>query len=367
MRVITFTSLCLTLAVSVANAQIQPQTMQPAETMDEPGENWIMSVSRGAGYIFDASTGDMQGLISISNLTPAVQPHPARGEFYAAASFYSRGTYGERTDLLTIHDYENLSPIAEVEIPNKITSLPIRTYIGLLSDGNHVAVSNMTPAQSISIVDIENRNFVGEISTAGCALILPVENNDFMTMCGDGTLMLVEVDSDGNESNRSRSAKFFDVQEDPVYDRPVQTADGWLLVTNAGKAIEVTTSGSDMNIADPWDIVTEEDSEAGWWPGGSQLYTVHKELGLLYIAMHQGEEYSHHEPGTEVWVVSLESRRRIATIEFEEPVTNIMVTQESDPLLIVDMDGTANVHDALTFTFERKLPHGQGPEMFEDL
>lgn len=110
MRVITFTSLCLTLTLSVANAQIQPQTMQPNETMSEPGENWIMTVTSGAGYIFDASSGEMQGLISISGQTPAVQPHPARGEFYSAGAFFSRGSYGERTDVLTIHDYENLSP-----------------------------------------------------------------------------------------------------------------------------------------------------------------------------------------------------------------------------------------------------------------
>lgn len=366
MRVITFTSLCLTLAVSVANAQIQPQTIQPTETMAAPGENWIMSVTSDAGYIFDASSGEMQGLISISGHTPAVQPHPSRGEFYAAASYYSRGSYGDRTDILTIHDYENLSPIAEVAIPNKITALPLRTYIGLLSDGNHVAVSNMTPAQSVSIVDIVNRNFVGEISTAGCALILPVANNDFMSLCGDGTLMLIDIDSDGNESNRTRSAKFFDVQEDAVYDRPVQTADGWLLVSHGGKAYDVSVSASNMNIGDAWEIVTAEDAEEGWWPGGGQLYTVHKNLGLLYISMHKGEEFSHHEPGTEVWVVSLASRRRIATIEFEKTVTSIMVTQEAEPLLMVDTEGETNVYDALTFTFERTIP-GPGASIFEDL
>jgi len=298
MRVITFTGLCLTLAASLANAQIQPQTMQPSETMAEPGENWIMTVTRNAGYIFDASNGEMHGLITISGHTPAVQPNPARGEFYAAVSYYSRGSYGERTDVLTIHDYENLAPIAEVDIPDKIVSLNFRAYIGLLSDGKHVAVSNMTPAQSVSIVDIDNRSFVGEISTPGCALILPVDNNDFMTMCGDGTLMLLEVDGDGKESNRIRTSKFFDVQEDPVYDRPVETADGWLLITNGGKAFEVSTSGNRMNVSDAWEIVTAEDAEDGWWPGGNQPYTVHRDLGLLYVTMHQGERYTHYDPGT---------------------------------------------------------------------
>jgi len=367
MRVITFTSLCLALAVSAANAQIQPQTMQPTETMAEPGENWIMTVTRDAGYIFDAASGEMQGLISISGQTPAVQPNPARGEFYAAGAYFSRGSYGDRTDVLTIHDYENLSPVAEVTIPSKTTALPFRSYIGLLSDGNHVAVSNMTPAQSVSIVDVANRNFVGEISTPGCALILPVSNNDFLTICGDGTLMLIDVDGDGNESNRTRSAKFFDVLDDAVYDHPVQTADGWLLVSHAGKAYDISVSGSDMSIGDAWDIVTEEEAEEGWWPGGGQLYSVHKNLGLVYISMHKGEQYSHHEPGTEVWVFSLAAKRRIATIEFENPVVNVMVTQEAEPLLMIaDKDGATKVYDALTFVYERTI-EGPGAELFEDL
>jgi methylamine dehydrogenase heavy chain len=309
----------------------------------------------------------MQGLITISGHTPAVQPNPARGEFYAAVSYYSRGSYGERTDVLTIHDYENLSPIAEVDIPDKIVSLNFRAYIGLLSDGKHVAISNMTPAQSVSIVDIENRSFVGEISTPGCALIMPVANNDFMTLCGDGTLMLLEVDGAGNESNRVRTNKFFDVQDDPVYDRPVDTADGWLLITNGGKAFDVSTSGNRMNVSDAWDVVTEEDAEDGWWPGGNQVYTVHKDLGLLYISMHQGEKYTHYNPGTEVWVFSLASKRRIARVEFETPVQGIMVTQEAEPLLIVgDEEGETHVYDALKFTYERTI-ESPGPSLFEDL
>lgn len=367
MRVITMTGLCLTLAVSVANAQIRPQTMQPSEKMADPGENWIMAVTQDAGYIFDASTGDMQGLISVSGHTPAVQPNKNRREFYAAASYYSRGVYGDRTDILTIHDFENLSPVAEVDIPDKITSLDFRAYIGLLSDGKHVAVSNMTPAQSVSIVDVENRSFVGEISTPGCALIMPVGNNDFMTLCGDGTLMLVEVDGNGNESNRSRTAKFFDVQEDPVYDRPVETAGGWLLVTNGGKAFDVSTSGNRVNVGEAWEVVTADDADDNWWPGGNQLYSVHKSLGLLYIAMHQGEEYSHYDPGTEVWVFSLASKRRIARIEFESPVHIVMVTQEEEPLLVVvDEENKTQVYDALTFRHQRTIEVPE-PAQLEDL
>jgi len=367
MRVITTTLLCLTLAIPVANAQIQPQTIGPTEKMPEPGKNWFMAVTDHGGYVYDATTGEMHGLISVSNQSPAVQPNPARKEFYVANSYYSRGSYGERTDVLVIHDYENLSPIAEIEIPKKITVLNFREYIGLMSGGRHLGISNMTPAQSVSIVDIVDRRFVGEISTPGCALVLPVDNNDFLTMCGDGTLMLVDLDDNGNEANRIRSKKFFDVQVDPIYDRPQRTAGGWLVFSHGGKVFDVTTTASRVNIGNDWDLLSDEDREAGWWPGGGQLASVHHGYGLLYVAMHQGEQYSHHEPGTEVWVYSLAAKRRIGRIEFETPVVDLMVTQEDEPKLIVgDEDRKTHVYDARKFKFERTID-GPPAGLFEDL
>lgn len=366
MRVITI-ALALAFAIPAANAQIQPQTMGPAETMPEPGENWFMYLSDTAAYVFDAKSGKMQGLISISRQTPAVQASIERREFYAAASYYSRGSYGDRTDILTIHDFANLSPIAEVDIPDKIVALKFSAYIGLMSGGKHVAVSNMTPAQSVSVVDIESRDFVGEISTPGCALVLPVDNNDFMSLCGDGTLMLVDLDDNGTEANRVRSNKFFDVQQDPVYDRPVATADGWLAFTHRGKAFEITTTETRIRIGDAFDIVTAEDAEEGWWPGGRQLAALHKDLGLFYILMHEGEEYSHHESGSEIWVFSLASKARIARIEMEKPANGILVTQETEPLLIVaDDEKGLHIYDALTFRHERSID-GPAAQLLVDL
>ncbi len=366
MRVITLTLLCLTLAIPAANAQIQPQTIGPTETMPEPGVNWFMSVSDDSAYVFDATTGEMHGLLSLSGRTPAVQPARERGEFYAAGTYYSRGVYGDRSDILVVHDYENLAPIAEIELPEKLAWLNFRQYIGMMSGGRHVGVSNLSPAQSVSVVDIEDRRFVSEISTPGCSLILPVENNSFLTICGDGTLMLIGLDDSGNELSRVRSEKFFELQEDPVYDRPTATNGGWLLFTHGGKAFNVTTEGGQIVISDPWDLVTEEDSEKSWWPGGRQLATAHKGLDLFYIVMHKGEQYTHHEPGTEIWVFSTDSRRRLARIEFETPVANILVTQEEEPLLIVgDTEGGTHVYDALKFTLERTI-EGPGGGTFED-
>ena len=124
-----------------------------------------------------------------------------RKEFYAAESFYSRGTRGDRFDVVTIFDYDNLSPVAEIDIPNKLAVLSMDGHLALTGNGRHLAAFNMTPAQSISVVDVENRSFVGEISTPGCAVMMPVADSDLLMICGDGTLQLLQLDAAGNESN----------------------------------------------------------------------------------------------------------------------------------------------------------------------
>jgi methylamine dehydrogenase heavy chain len=368
MRVITLLALSLSLLAPLANAQIEPHTAT-VETMDDPGENWFITKTGNGAYIYDGTTGEMQGLISLSRQTPVVQPNPARKEFYAAETYYSRGVHGDRTDVMTIYDYENLSPVAEVEIPQKITILPLRTYIQLMGDGRHVGIFNMTPAASVTIVDVVDRSLVGEISTPGCALVMAVGNNDFLMICGDGTMQLVQLDDDGNESNRERSREFFSVENDPVFDRPVPFNGGWLLVSHHGQVFHVTVDGDDIDISRPWSMISEEDAEENWRPGGGQVKSVHEGMGLLYILMHQGEEYTHHEAGTEVWVVNLVAQRRIGRLELPVAARNIMVTQEAEPKLIVaDDDGGLHLYDAVQLRLDRTIEDpGPAAGLIQDL
>jgi methylamine dehydrogenase heavy chain len=368
MRVISLLILCLMFLAPLANAQIPPR-QATLETMDDPSENWFISMPWGEGaYIYDGITGEMQGLLSLSRHTPAIQPNPARKEIYAAESYYSRGVRGERTDLLTIYDYENLSPIAEVEIPKKITILPFRTYIQLMSGGRHVGIFNMTPAASVTIVDVIDRSFVGEISTPGCALIMAVGNNDFLMICGDGTMQLIQLDDDGIESNRVRSNEFFSIGDDPVFDHPVPFNGGWLLVSHLGQVFHVTVDGDDIDISDAWSMISEEDAEEKWRPGGSQLKSVHEGTGLMYVLMHQGGEYTHQNPGTEVWVYNLAAQRRIARLELADETSNIMVTQESEPKLIVaDKESGLHIYDALKLKLDRTIEDsGPAADLIQD-
>jgi methylamine dehydrogenase heavy chain len=363
MRFITPLALGLTLCMPLASAQIPPEEIS-VETMPEPGANWFISKTGNGGYIYDATTGYMQGLLSLSRQSPAVTVWRPRREFYAAESYVSRGVYGDRTDMVVVYDFDNLSPVAEVIIPNHMARLQVRNHLALMNNGRHLVVHNMNPGHSVSIVDVEDRVFVYEISTPGCAVNLPVADSDFLQVCGDGTLQLIQLDLSGFEVNRERSEIFFNVQDDAVFDRTTRSADGWFLITHAGTIYEVSTSGSNIAIDDGWSIVPE--TETDWRPGGDEFITAHQQTGLLYVAMHQGEVDTHHEPGNEIWVIDSNTQRRLYRIKLETPASSLMVTQEDEPKLIVaDDDGGTHVYNALTFAHERSI-RTPGASHFED-
>ncbi len=363
MRVTTPLALALALFVPLAAAQIVPEEIS-IETMSDPGPNWFISKTGNGGYIFDATTGEMQGMLSLSRLTPAVTMWHPRREFYATESYLARGVRGERTDLVAVYDFENLSPVAEIIIPNHMARLSLRNHLGLMNNGRHLAVLNMNPGHSVSIVDVEDRVFIYEASTPGCAVIMPVADSDFLQLCGDGTLQLIQLDISGFEENRVRSDIFFNVMEDAIFDRTARSANGWYLITHAGTIYEVGTQGSEIVINDSWSVTQE--GEDSWRPGGDEFITAHRETGLLFVAMHEGEVDTHHVPGEEIWVLDANSGRRLHRMELEVPATSIMVTQEDEPKLIVaDDEGGTHVYDALTFAFERSIVT-PGAALFED-
>ncbi len=349
-------STLLVLLAPVAGAQLAPELVG-VETMDEPGKNWFVAKSRNGGYIYDADTGEMHGLLSFSNFTSAFEIDNVRRQFYAPESYFSRGVHGDRTDIVTIYDFENLAPVAEIDIPEKIAVLPFRRHVGLSNDGRHFLVFNMSPAQSVSVIDVEDREFVGEISTPGCAMIMPVAERDFLMICGDGTLQLIQLAEDGTEANRERSKKFFDVLDDPIFDRPAPTANGWLLLSRTGRALEVTVEGKRIRLGDEWSLVEDDDREAGWVPGGGEFVSVHKATGLTYVLMHQAEEeFTHHDPGTEIWVMHAGERRRLERIELEVPAVSLYVTQSDEPkLLVSDEEGGLHVFDAISLALDMTI------------
>ena len=113
------------------------------------------------------------------------------------------------------------------------------------------------------------------------------------------------------------------------------TGNGWLLTTYLGKVFEISVDGSDISISDPWPMLTEEDLEAGWRPGGGQYITYHQDLDLLFVLMNPGGEFAHDSPGTEVWVFDRASQRRVHRVPIEYGGSNLYVTPDEKPLLVI--------------------------------
>lgn len=356
MRVTVSTVLCLLFVGASARAEITAETLTTS-TMATPQSSWFIVYAWGrSAYIFDADDGQMQGLVSLSGYTPALQPNLSRREFYAAESFYSRGDRGERTDILTIFDMTTLTATAEISIPMKSEPSTYRRHIGLLGNKRHVAVLNMTPGQSVSIVDVEKREFIGEIAIPGCSTIMPVGTNSFLLICGDGTLQLIRLGDDGKEAGRSRSDVFFSVNDDPIGDTPVATESGWLFQSYGGIIYEASVNGDSVDITASWSLLDPSDVAGGWRIGGDEPMAHNNEHDLLYTLMHVGTLDERDEPATEVWVFDRKLQRRLARLEVETPVHNVMVTQEAAPkLLLLDQDAAVSVYDGLRLKKLRKI------------
>lgn len=341
-------ALALLLATTAGAADLDPE-LGSVETLGQPDAHWLITSGFLAGaYVWDADSGEMKGKINISDYTSAFGIDEARGMIYAPGSYYSRGTYGERSDVLVFNDLKTLAAVAEVAVPKKLAAVFHRAVINPVGD-RFYGLYNMTPAMSVSIVDVEKREFVEEISTAGCAFVYPVPGRRFMQLCGDGTVQVISLGSDGKESGRVRSKKFFDPDTDPVFDFAVANGDDWILISYEGLVYQVSVSDR-ISISKPWSILTDEDKEAGWRVGGSEPFAFNANTGTLFTLVHEGGKDTHEEDGTHIWALDFATQRRGYEIELEEPIGVIGVSQDAEPLLYV-AGGSPNairVHDALT-------------------
>ncbi len=301
-----------------------------------PQPSWFILRSWVNGsYIFDGESGQMLGTVSHWIMTPALVTVPERGEIYHADSFIERRFTGKRNDVITVVDLKTLSTKAEIDIPDKAAALQERGHIALLGNDRHLVIYNLTPAQSVSIVDVVDRQFKGEISTPGCAVSLPVEQQSFLMICADGSLQLIDLDDNGAELQRSRSKPFFDANSDPVFANPIFTADGWLLISHDGLAYRVAVAKDQVEISPAVSLLTENDRQQTWRPGSEQGFTVHQGSNQLYVLMHQGGVDTHTQPGTEIWVYDLENLQRSKRVLLEVEAAGILVSQEQQPRLYV--------------------------------
>ena len=290
-------------------------------------------------------------MLSTGGLFSNLNIPTSRKEIYAAATFYTRLNRGTRTDVVTIFDRDNLAPIGEVIIPAKRgTGMPNLALSALTDDDRFMLVYNMTPAQSISVVNVVDRSFVGEIPIPGCALVYATGDRQFANVCGDGRLLTVNLDDDGNEAGKQRSEPFFDPRTDPVTEKAVRAGDVGYFVSFNGIVHPVDVSGAEPQFPEAWSLFNDEDRAESWRIGGAQHLAAHQERGLLFSLVHQGGVDTHKDPGTQVWVYDLGSKKLVQRIQLQGIATAIQVTQDDEPVLLTSFIGepALQVYDAET-------------------
>lgn len=332
--------------VGVAHAEFQPEPVGMVETLpaDYP-DHWMLvhdfsffHMSEGEIQVIDPlaeTLGDQyKGMITASMIA-TYKYSATRNEHYVAESFYARGNRdGGRSDFVTIWDPATLSVKAEIEIPAKrLTGMPKNVMSGLLDDDRFLGVVNFTPAQSVSIVDLESRKFVAEIDTPGCGFMLPHGQRSFTSICANGSLLTSHLNADGTLDESTRSAAAFDPENNPIFESAAIHADMAYFPTFLGQVVPMDLSGKNLQVGEVWWLTDE--AERNWRPGGMAPLMVDS-AGMGYALMNsEGGEGTHKDGGGEVWIYDLENGERQSRIELTNWGISLSTTGSGDNRLMI--------------------------------
>lgn len=331
-------ALVAALGWSVVHAEVPSEV--PSVTPAPPvSPHWVfmtdaafLHLTEGKIVIVDGDQGKVVAKMTTGFLANNMLS-PDHKQLYVAETFWSRGTRGVQTDVLTVYDMGTFLPVSEVVLPGRFLAVTQPYNMGLSEDGRLLYLFNMNPATSVIVVDLKAGAVVGEISTPGCALVMPAKGN-FIMPCGDGTFLQVNLDAAGKETGRSRTPKpVFDVEADPISERPATTSTGYAFTSYGGMVYEVDTSGAEPAYAAPWSLTTEEEAGAGWRPGGWEQVAYSPHSNELFVSMHQGGPGTHEWPGAEIWVYDLASQKKVRVIKPVEPVLSIAVSRDDKPIV----------------------------------
>lgn len=260
-----------------------------------------------------------------------------RDELYVAETHYSRGTRGERSDVVTIYDRENLKVVGEVVLPGAKRGLVVsnRYSMQLLDNDKYLAVFNFTPAASVSLIDLEQRKIVSETQIPGCGLVYPSGPRGFSSLCSNGAIYTAQFDKAGQLASQDKVPPFFSVDDDPLFDKPVFKDKVAYFPSYLGKMHQVDMSSETPKVLGSWPLVTSAEAKQNWRPGGWQIASV-DDRGRAYVVMHKdGFDGSHKSGGSEVWVYDLAKQKRLKKFELKNWAVSIEVTRGKDPYLVV--------------------------------
>jgi methylamine dehydrogenase heavy chain len=353
------------LLASVCNAELKPEqvTVHKLKDISNPHRVWVNDmvfnfIADGRSTLIDGDTGDYLGMLSTGLMFLSLTIPSHQKEIYAAQTYFTRAHRGERNDFVAVYDAGSLSPLAEIPIPAKRAVTTPSLHHAVLTDNDQfMLIYNFTPVMSVSVVDVKSRKFIAEVESPGCVMVYPTGPRQFNMLCGDGSVFSVVLDKNGKAVKKNKSEPFFDPMKDPVEEEGVRINNQWLYFSNAGDIYPVDVSSAKPSFPDKWSLLSTVDRKELWLPGGVQPLAVNEKTKRLYIVMHQGGKDSHDDPGKEVWVYDLNSKKRIQRIKTKNLVASIHVSRDSEPLLFTSCPGSPSldIYDALSGDYLRTV------------
>jgi methylamine dehydrogenase heavy chain len=332
--------------------------------------------------IYDADSGKIEGSIP-AGYVPNLAISPDNSSFLVSETYWAHGYRGKREDLVSIWDAKTLNLIKEIPLPGRALVGGKLHNFQLSADGSKAYVYIMLPASSVVWLDLKKRVVGGTVEVPGCSLIFPWGNSDFASLCGDGSLALVNLSGSG-QAVVTHSKPFFDATSDPIYDNSfIDPTTGKALFISYTGLVYQAKLGPDAVIEKPWSIQQAAGfapagtgvQELAWRPGGGQPAAYHKASGRLFVLMHMGTYWTHKQGGTEVWVLDTNTRKLVKRIPLQPIPTSglandhppfygvIGVSQDSaKPLIyLVNEEGGGDVvMDAGTGEILRKVEFAGG-------
>lgn len=364
---------CCRLALSVllalplfCAAELQPDPMNQVLTLpDKPHPHWVWvadisaaSYFPGKAYLMDADKAEMLGMITMGyGLSPIALPADG-SEVYTLERHYERTSRGKVTDVVGIYNGVTLQLEKEIIIPaKKISAVPYLSNVGLTDDDRFLLIYNFTPAQSVSVVDMHKREFVKEIETPGCGLVLPSGNRRFLMLCSDSSILDVSFSDDLEKVTQTRGEKLFQSNTDFLTEKPVRYGDEWLFVSKSSYIYPVNISSDKISIGQKWSLTSDIERQDNWRIGGQQHLAMHHQSGQLFALFHQGGPESHKDPGDQVWVYDVASKKKTKEIKLKNIASAIQVSQDNKPILfsLFLVYPTLDIHDASSGEFIRSI------------
>jgi len=310
--------LAASLTLGTAWAQLPTEEVTTVPAITAKNRVYVLDIAinhiaDGKLHVVDGDTLKYLSTLGTGFAGQIIQSNDGK-ELIVVTGYLARGQRGERTDIVEVWDANTLEFKYEIPIPLKrAQALNYEGLVRLSADGRWLLIQNATPATSVTVVDMQAKSAVGEVSMPGCWGVYPAQSNPnrFASLCGDGTIATVTLDGSGNVASRTTTGKVFDPDLDAWFMSGEQEGDRYHFVSFRGNLATVNVGGDTAVVESNWSLVTPADRKKNWRPGGYQPIAVHD--GRLYVAMHpDGAEGSQKNPAAEVWAFDLAKKKRLA-------------------------------------------------------